>query len=62
MVTISQPSASAPETRFFDIAGNRAKSTLSLYEQRVGYFTTLRSSRNTRRTSAIKRVPPSTRP
>jgi hypothetical protein len=40
MVTVQQVSAAAPQTRFFDIVGNRATSTLTLYEQRVGYFTT----------------------
>jgi hypothetical protein len=40
MVTITPASVSAPETRFFDIAGNRTKNTLNLYTQRVGYFTT----------------------
>jgi hypothetical protein len=40
MVTIDPVSSNAPETRFFDIAGNRASTTLNLYAQRVGYFTT----------------------
>ncbi|HEY2735862.1 MAG TPA: hypothetical protein VGI70_17815, partial [Polyangiales bacterium] len=40
MVTIAPASDSNPETLFFDIAGNRTKNTLSLYSQRVGYFTT----------------------
>jgi hypothetical protein len=40
MVNIQPASASAPESRFFDIVGLRATSTLSLYENRVGYFTT----------------------
>jgi hypothetical protein len=40
MVTINPVSASAKETLFFDIAGLRAESSLNLYEQRVGYFTT----------------------
>jgi hypothetical protein len=40
MVTLQPVSATATETRFFDIAGNRASSTLTLYSQRVGYFTT----------------------
>ncbi|HEX4337743.1 MAG TPA: hypothetical protein VH062_17645 [Polyangiaceae bacterium] len=40
MVTLNPVSANDPETRFFDIAGNRASSTLNLYAQRVGYFTT----------------------
>jgi hypothetical protein len=40
MVTINPVSAANPETRFFDLAGNRKSSTLSLYSERVGYFTT----------------------
>ena len=40
MVTILPVTAQDPETRFFDIVGNRASSTLHLYAQRVGYFTT----------------------
>jgi hypothetical protein len=40
MVTISQAKSMADQTRFFDIAGNRQSSSLSLFEQRVGYFTT----------------------
>jgi hypothetical protein len=40
MVTISQAKTIADETRFFDIAGLRAASAMSLFEQRVGYFTT----------------------
>jgi hypothetical protein len=40
MVTITQAKSVADQTRFFDIAGLRASSTLSLFEQRVGYFTT----------------------
>jgi hypothetical protein len=40
MVTIQQATGTAAQTRFFDVAGNRASNTLSLYEPRVGYFTT----------------------
>jgi hypothetical protein len=40
MVTIQPASDAVPETLFFDIEGNRKSSTLNLYEQRVGYFTT----------------------
>ncbi len=40
MVTIKPASATASETLFFDVEGNRKSSTLTLYEQRVGYFTT----------------------
>jgi hypothetical protein len=40
MVTIQQPSTAAPATAFFDIPGIRASQTLTLYEPRVGYFTT----------------------
>lgn len=40
MVTIQPVSSTAPQTRFFDVAGNRASSTLTLFEERVGYFTT----------------------
>src|SRR5450432_2387201 len=40
MVTINPASATAKETLFFDIVGIRAASSLNLYEQRVGYFTT----------------------
>jgi hypothetical protein len=40
MVTITQAKSLADQTRFFDIAGMRASSSLSLFEQRVGYFTT----------------------
>jgi hypothetical protein len=41
MVTIQPATAGTTEqTRFFDVAGNRAKSTLTLYEPRIGYFTT----------------------
>jgi hypothetical protein len=40
MVSIQPVAASAPESRFFDIAGLRASSTLNLYENRIGYYTT----------------------
>jgi hypothetical protein len=40
MVTIQQATGTAAQTRFFDVAGNRASNTLTLYEPRVGYFTT----------------------
>lgn len=40
MVTIERASATAPGTRFFDIVGNRASNKLTLYQQRVGYFST----------------------
>ena len=40
MVTITQATSQTNQTRFFDVAGNRASSALSLYEPRVGYFTT----------------------
>jgi hypothetical protein len=40
MVTLQQPSATASQTLFFDIAGLRAASTLTLYSPRLGYFTT----------------------
>jgi len=40
MVTINPISDLSQQTRFFDIAGNRASSTLNLFAQRVGYFTT----------------------
>ena len=40
MVTITQATSVAEETRFFDIVGNRASNSLALFEQRVGYFTT----------------------
>ena len=40
MVTITQATSPSDQTRFFDLAGNRTKNTLSLYEPRVGYFTT----------------------
>ena len=40
MVTITQAKTVADQTRFFDLAGMRTSSTLSLFEQRVGYFTT----------------------
>ena len=40
MVTINQVSASNPETRFFDLAGNRKSEHIELYSQRVGYSTT----------------------
>jgi hypothetical protein len=40
MVTITQAKSIAEQTRFFDLAGLRASSALSLFEQRVGYFTT----------------------
>jgi hypothetical protein len=40
MVTITPATSPSEQTRFFDIAGNRASNTLTLYEQRVGYFTT----------------------
>jgi hypothetical protein len=40
MVTISQAKTLSEQTRFFDLVGLRASSTLSLFEQRVGYFTT----------------------
>jgi hypothetical protein len=40
MVTITQATSEADQTRFFDLVGNRASSTLSLFEPRVGYFTT----------------------
>jgi hypothetical protein len=40
MVQVQQPSGSTKQTRFFDIVGNRASKTLTLYQPRVGYFTT----------------------
>lgn len=40
MVTINPASDSNKESLFFDVVGLRAASTLNLYEQRVGYFTT----------------------
>jgi hypothetical protein len=40
MVTITQAKSPSEQTRFFDIAGNRTSNTLTLFEQRVGYFTT----------------------
>ena len=40
MVTINRASDAVPETLFFDVEGNRKSSSLNLYEQRVGYFTT----------------------
>ncbi len=40
MVTISPAKSTTDQSRFFDIAGLRASSALSLFEQRVGYFTT----------------------
>jgi hypothetical protein len=40
MVTITPATSPTDQTRFFDLAGNRSKNTLSLYEPRVGYFTT----------------------
>jgi hypothetical protein len=40
MVTINSASDAVPETLFFDIEGNRKSTSLNLYEQRVGYFTT----------------------
>jgi hypothetical protein len=40
MVTITQATSVAEQTRFFDIVGNRAANTLALFQQRVGYFTT----------------------
>jgi hypothetical protein len=40
MVTITQATSEAEQTRFFDLVGNRASNTLALYEPRVGYFTT----------------------
>jgi hypothetical protein len=40
MVTITQAKSLSEQTRFFDIAGLRATNSMSLFEQRVGYFTT----------------------
>ncbi|HEX3854984.1 MAG TPA: hypothetical protein VHW01_28675, partial [Polyangiaceae bacterium] len=40
MVTINPASDSAKETLFFDVVGLRNATSLNLYEQRVGYFTT----------------------
>ena len=40
MVTINRASDTAPESLFFDIEGTRKSSSLNLFEQRVGYFTT----------------------
>jgi hypothetical protein len=40
MVTIEPVSASATQTRFFDIAGNRATNVLTLHTPRIGYFMT----------------------
>jgi hypothetical protein len=40
MVTINQAKSTQDQTRFFDIAGIRQSNTLTLFEQRVGYFTT----------------------
>ena len=40
MVTITQANSVAEQSRFFDVAGLRATSSLTLFEQRVGYFTT----------------------
>ena len=40
MVTIQKPSSPTAQTRFFDVVGNRAISTLNIYEPRVGYFMT----------------------
>jgi hypothetical protein len=40
MVTITQATSETDQTRFFDLVGNRASSSLTLYEPRVGYFTT----------------------
>jgi hypothetical protein len=40
MVTINRATSPSEQTRFFDIVGNRASNALTLYEQRVGYFTT----------------------
>lgn len=40
MVTVQPVSSTSPQTRFFDVVGNRASNALTLYEQRVGYFTT----------------------
>jgi hypothetical protein len=40
MVTINQAKTLSDQTRFFDLVGMRASSTLTLFQQRVGYFTT----------------------
>jgi hypothetical protein len=40
MVTIRPVTASAPQSRFFDIAGNRGRDTLTLHTPRIGYFMT----------------------
>jgi hypothetical protein len=40
MVTVGQPTSTATQTRFFDIVGNRASSSLTLYAPRIGYYTT----------------------
>jgi hypothetical protein len=40
MVTITQAKSAAEQTRFFDLVGNRASAALTLFEPRVGYFTT----------------------
>ena len=63
MVTIQTAATQAAQTRFFDVAGIRAASNLSLFAPRVGYFTPRRrSSRSTRPTSATRRASPPTRP
>jgi hypothetical protein len=40
MVTVQRASSLADQTRFFDIAGNRASNTLAIFSPRLGYFTT----------------------
>ncbi len=40
MVTIETATGQTAQTRFFDVVGMRASSTLSLFAPRVGYFTT----------------------
>ena len=40
MVTATKATTQAEQTRFFDLAGNRASTTIALYAPPVGYFTT----------------------
>lgn len=40
MVTIQTPTSPAAQSKFYDVAGLRTATTLSIYAPRVGYFTT----------------------
>ena len=40
MVTVTKPTTPAAQSKFYDLAGLRAATTLAIYSPRVGYFTT----------------------